>query len=41
MLDKALAVDVNAEPEWRVLNLVVQKRARWLLSRTDKLFPKP
>jgi predicted anti-sigma-YlaC factor YlaD len=39
-LKKALAVDVNAEPDYRLLNLVMQRRARWLLSREDKLFPK-
>jgi predicted anti-sigma-YlaC factor YlaD len=39
-LKKALAVDVNAEPEYRVVNLVIQRRARWLLGRADRLFPK-
>lgn len=39
-LKKALALDVNADPEYRVLNLVMQRRARWLLGRVDKLFPK-
>jgi hypothetical protein len=34
MLKKALAVDVNAEPDSRLRNLVLQRRARWLLSRT-------
>ena len=37
-LHQALAVDVNARPEWRLQNLVLQRRARWLLSRTDELF---
>jgi predicted anti-sigma-YlaC factor YlaD len=39
MLRQALRVDINASPENRELNLAVQRRARWLLSRTDKLFP--
>lgn len=38
LLNRALAVDVDAKPEWRLTNLIMQRRARWLLSRTDKLF---
>src|SRR5438128_6684954 len=38
LLQRALAVDPDARPEWRLQNLVVQKRARWLLSRKDDLF---
>jgi predicted anti-sigma-YlaC factor YlaD len=38
LLARALDVDVNAKPEWRLANLVMQRRARWLLSRTDRLF---
>jgi len=38
LLERALAVDVNAKPEYRLANLVVQRRARWLLSRIDELF---
>ncbi len=38
LLDRALAVDVNAKPEYRLSNLVMQRRARWLLSRIDELF---
>lgn len=38
LLQRALAVDPDARPEWRLQNLIVQKRARWLLSRTDDLF---
>jgi predicted anti-sigma-YlaC factor YlaD len=41
MLRQALRVDINASPENRELNLAVQRRARWLLSRTDKFFPEP
>jgi predicted anti-sigma-YlaC factor YlaD len=38
LLQRALAVDVNAKPEYRLSNLVMQRRARWLLSRIDDLF---
>lgn len=38
LLNQALAVDPDARPEWRLENLLVQRRARWLLSRTDALF---
>jgi predicted anti-sigma-YlaC factor YlaD len=38
LLDRALAVDVNAKPEYRLANLVMQQRARWLLSRIDEFF---
>lgn len=38
LLKRALAVDVNSHPEWRLSNLVMQRRARWLLGRVDQLF---
>jgi predicted anti-sigma-YlaC factor YlaD len=38
LLKRALAIDPDARPEWRLQNLVVQKRARWLLARVDDLF---
>jgi predicted anti-sigma-YlaC factor YlaD len=38
LLEKALAIDVNAKIEYRLANLVMQRRARWLLSRADELF---
>jgi predicted anti-sigma-YlaC factor YlaD len=38
MLHAALAIDVDARPEWRLANLVMQRRARWLLTREDDLF---
>jgi predicted anti-sigma-YlaC factor YlaD len=41
MLRQALRMDLNASPEHRELNMAVQRRARWLLSRTEKLFPEP
>ena len=39
LLVKALRVDPAAHPEWRLANLVMQRRARWLLARADELFP--
>jgi len=39
LLKTALAVDAGARPEWRLANLVIQRRARWLLARADELFP--
>jgi predicted anti-sigma-YlaC factor YlaD len=38
LLNKALAIDPGARPEWRLSNVVMQRRARWLLSRVDELF---
>lgn len=38
LLNQALKIDADAKPEWRLMNLVMQRRARWLLSRTDDLF---
>lgn len=38
LIKKALAIDPNAKPEWRLVNLVMQRRARWLLARKDDLF---
>lgn len=38
LLNQALAIDVNARPEWRLVNLVMQRRARWLIARIDDLF---
>jgi predicted anti-sigma-YlaC factor YlaD len=39
LLRKALAVDIDARPEWRLANLVMQRRAERLLARADELFP--
>jgi predicted anti-sigma-YlaC factor YlaD len=41
MLRQALRININTWPEHRQLNLLMQRRARWLLSRADKLFPAP
>lgn len=38
LLKQALAVNPDARPEWRLSNLVMQRRARWLLSRESELF---
>lgn len=38
MLQQALSVDPDARPEWRLSNLIMQRRARWLLSCEDELF---
>ncbi len=38
LLNQALAIDPDTRPEWRLVNLVMQDRAEWLLSRTDRLF---
>lgn len=38
MLEKALAVNPGKVREWRLLNEISQRRARWLLSRADELF---
>jgi len=40
LLKKALAVNPDARPEWRLTNLIMQRRARWLLAREDELFVK-
>jgi predicted anti-sigma-YlaC factor YlaD len=40
LLNKALAVNPDARPEWRLTNIVMQRRARWLLSRENELFVK-
>jgi predicted anti-sigma-YlaC factor YlaD len=41
LLKRALEIDTNAKPEWRLENLVLQRRARWLLSRVEELFLLP
>ena len=37
LLKQALAIDPGARPEWRLSNLIYQRRARWLLGRMDRL----
>lgn len=43
LLARALAVDADAAPEYRLVNLVMQRRARWLLDKRADLFliPEP
>ena len=41
LLTQALAINPDADPPTRLANLVMQRRARWLLSRVDKLFLPP
>jgi predicted anti-sigma-YlaC factor YlaD len=38
LLEQALAVNPDARPESRLVNLVIQRRARWLLAKADDLF---
>lgn len=38
LLRRALAIDPDVRVEWRVANMVAQRRARWLLERVDWLF---
>jgi predicted anti-sigma-YlaC factor YlaD len=38
LLRQALQIDSAQPSELRLANLVAQRRARWLLSRTDHLF---
>lgn len=38
MLTKAVAIDPDGRPEWRLENLIMQRRARWLLARIPDLF---
>jgi predicted anti-sigma-YlaC factor YlaD len=38
LLQEALAVDPNKETKQRLSNLIAQRRARWLLTRTEQLF---
>ena len=41
LLRQALAVDADAHPESRLVTLVLQRRARWLLGQIDDLFLTP
>ena len=38
LMDKALAVDTEADPRNRLMNVLAQRRARWLREREDELF---
>ena len=37
-IGRSYTLDLVVTPEQRLANLVVQRRARWLLARTDELF---
>jgi predicted anti-sigma-YlaC factor YlaD len=41
LLQQALAIDPDAHPEVRLVNLIMQRRARWLLVQKDELFVVP
>ncbi len=38
LLEKALAVDVDAVPEYRLMNILAQEKARWLLEHVEDFF---
>ena len=38
LLHKALAIDPNAVPEWRLVNILAQEKAQWLLDHSPELF---
>lgn len=38
LLTRALAINADAQPETRLVNLIMQRRAKWLLGRKDDLF---
>jgi predicted anti-sigma-YlaC factor YlaD len=38
LLQRALAINADEAPAWRLQNLVAQRRARWLLEHADDLF---
>ncbi len=38
LLKMALAIDVDAKPDYRLENILLQRRASWLLSRIEDLF---
>lgn len=38
LLEKALAINPDEHTDSRLVNLIMQRRARWLLARTDELF---
>lgn len=38
LLNRAIAINPDAHPDTRLVNLVMQRRARWLLSKKEDLF---
>ena len=41
LLQRSLAINADAHPETRLANLIMQRRARWLLTKRDDLFLTP
>jgi predicted anti-sigma-YlaC factor YlaD len=41
LLEQALAINPDAQPDSRLANLIMQRRARWLLAHTDEYFLLP
>jgi predicted anti-sigma-YlaC factor YlaD len=41
LLNRALALNPDTQPETRLVNLVMQRRARWLLTKKEDLFLTP
>jgi predicted anti-sigma-YlaC factor YlaD len=39
LLDRALLISPDRKPEWRLMNLIIQQKARRLKERADDLFP--
>ena len=38
LINRALAIDIDAAPDQRLANVMAQRRAKWLLGRMDRLF---
>lgn len=38
LLETALRIDADARPEWRLQNVLAQRRARWMLDHADDYF---
>ncbi|OUW18200.1 MAG: hypothetical protein CBD18_03120 [Opitutales bacterium TMED158] len=38
LLNQALTIDLDTRPDWRLSNLIYQRRAKWLLGRLDWYF---
>jgi predicted anti-sigma-YlaC factor YlaD len=38
LLDKALAIDPEDVPEWRLVNILSQEKAQWLLNHSAQFF---
>jgi len=38
LINRALSIDLNAEPQYRLENILSQRRAKWLMAHRDDLF---